>query len=207
MLIKFKILISIILLGGFSWGSLADDKSQQLTSKQLLDNLEAGGHIIYMRHAATERTQKDVGKDRLDSCEKQRNLSEFGREQAKNIGNIITDLNIPIGDVYTSPYCRCKDTAKLAFGKMNVENDLQFSISKLDKESKFLAQRLKEMMQGANTINGNVVFVGHTSNLKEAYGIWPKPEAVLVIFKKINDKITYQGMIKPDQLLSTLESL
>ena len=134
------------------------------------------------------------------SCDKQRNLSEDGRVQAKAIGEVISDLQLPIGEVFSSPYCRCKETAQLTFGKYQVIDDLQFSISKSDEESKFLGDQLKSLMLNTPPTKTNVVFVGHTSNLKEGLGVWPKPEGVLVVFKKVDDEITFKGMIKPNEI-------
>ena len=108
-------------------------------------------------------------------------------------------LGIPIGRVYSSPYCRCKDTARLAFGNFTIENDLQFSISKDQEESDRLGRRLFQMMLQAPAGPENTVFVGHTANLRDGLGIWPKPEGVLVIFERQGSDIKLRGMIHPDQ--------
>ena len=180
--------------------SLALAQAKELPVSELINELQGGGHIIYMRHAKTDHNQRDVGNDRLLSCDKQRNLSEDGRLQAKEIGKVISNLQLPIGEVFTSPYCRCKETAQLTFGKYQIIDDLQFSISKSDEESKFLGDQLKSLMLNTPPTKTNIVFVGHTSNLKEGLGVWPKPEGVLVVFKKVDDEITYKGMIKPNEI-------
>lgn len=95
---------------------------------------------------------------------------------------------------------RCKDTAELAFGKLNIEMDLQFSISKSEDESRALGNRLRSLMLEADSSNGNTVFVGHTSNLRDGLGIWPKPEGVVVVFEKLNEEIIFKGMITPDKM-------
>ena len=43
-----------------------------LSNDELIKGLQAGGHIIYMRHAKTNHNEKDKGHDRLKSCDKQR---------------------------------------------------------------------------------------------------------------------------------------
>jgi phosphohistidine phosphatase SixA len=197
-----KIVVFLFLLSSFTRLTFAVDNPQGASASKLLDYLREGGHIIYMRHAKTDHSQKDRGANRLESCTMQRNLSDEGRRQAQKIGEVIVAQGIPIGDVYTSPYCRCKETAELTFSKLQVENDLQFSISKSQDESKYLGDRLKDMMLNADTTNGNAVFVGHTSNLKEGLGVWPKPEGVLVVFKKEDNKLTFKGIITPDALMS-----
>ena len=165
---------------------------------ELINSLQTGGHIIYMRHGMTNHEQKDNTQDFTD-CTQQRNLSDSGREQLKIIGKAIRELKIPIGDVLSSPYCRAKHTADITFGKFTVESKLQFSISKNLEESQRLGEQLKQMMYQASTENSNAVFVGHTSNLRDGLGIWPKPEGVIVVFKKQQGKLLFLGMIKPNE--------
>jgi phosphohistidine phosphatase SixA len=165
----------------------------------LIKDLQSGGHIIYMRHGPTTRDQKDSLEKSFDDCRTQRNLSESGRKMVSAIGQAAENLQIPIGQVFSSPYCRCKDTAQLAFKRFIVEQDLQFSMSKDKKESKALGERLKTMMLETPSNTHNTIFVGHTSNLREGLGVWPKPEGVWTVFKKVNNEILYKGMIKPDQ--------
>ena len=173
--------------------------SEVLSAPELIKALQSGGHIIYMRHGETDISQKDMSRDSFDDCSSQRNLSEKGRADVKKIGDSILDLKIPIGHVTSSPYCRTKDTAKLAFGEFDVELNLQFSISKNKAEAKKLGEQLFSMMLDTEITDKNEVFVGHTANLKDGLGIWPKPEGVMAIFKKQDGKIIFKGMVKPDE--------
>ncbi len=90
---------------------------QIYSTSELIHKLQSGGHIIYMRHGKT--TKKKVKRDKkaidFSRCETQRNLSVEGRTQVKEIGIAMKTLNIPIGDVTSSPYCRTIDTAKAVF--------------------------------------------------------------------------------------------
>ena len=164
----------------------------------LIKALQSGGYIIYMRHGLTDHTTRDMNDQNFDDCSRQRNLSSKGRMEVQQIGRRMNALGIPIGDVSSSPYCRCKDTARLAFGRLHVEPDLRFSITKDEQESKRLGERLYAMMMNSEAGSKNVVFVGHTSNLRDGLGIWPKPEAVIVVFQKQEDELVYKGMIPPD---------
>ena len=170
-------------------------EASSLSISELINGLQSGGYIIYMRHGMTNHEQKDNTHDFTD-CTQQRNLSDSGRKQVKKIGQTIQALKIPIGDVLSSPYCRAKDTARITFGKFSIEPKLQFSISKNEEESQLLGKQLKQMMFKARTEQQNAVFVGHTSNLRDGLGVWPKPEGVIVIFKKFNDQLHFIGMIK-----------
>ena len=173
--------------------------SEILPTSDLIKALQSGGHIIYMRHGKTDHGQKDVNRHNLEDCNGQRNLSAEGREEMERVGRSIKALKIPVAEVLSSPYCRCKDTARLAFGSFHIEKDLYFSISKDEAESKYLGERLYDMMMNADTSSSNVVFVGHTANLKDGLGIWPKPEGVAAVFQKEDDELVHRGMIKPDE--------
>ena len=165
--------------------------------EQLVAALQSGGHIIYMRHSITNHDQHDLITEVLDDCSKQRDLSAEGRALATMIGNEITQLAIPIGQVYSSPYCRTKETAQLTFKQFDVVSDLAFSFRKDEYESKRLGEQLRSMMLKTTLTSDNTVLVGHTSNLRDGLGIWPKPEGVWVIFKKTEQGINYLGMITP----------
>ncbi len=164
---------------------------------QLVSALQSGGHIIYMRHSITQHAVENQVTEVLGDCTKQRNLSVEGQALATMIANKITQLAIPIGQVYSSPYCRAKDTADLTFKQFDVVSDLAFSFRKDEHESRQLGEKLRAMMLKTTLTADNTVFVGHTSNLRDGLGIWPKPEGVWVIFKKTEQGINYLGMIRP----------
>ncbi|RDY71399.1 histidine phosphatase family protein [Halobacillus trueperi] len=82
----------------------------------LLEKLQEGGYTLYVRHG-----EANVGMDQPDfsfqDCSAQRNLSEKGRTQAERYGHAIRRLNIPVASpVFTSPFCRAKESAIRAFG-------------------------------------------------------------------------------------------
>ena len=189
----------LISLGIISIGYTADQTQPNNSAPAILiQEIQRGGHILYVRHGVTDHSQKDEFPPQLDDCSTQRNLSDVGREKLKKISAMIQQLEIPIGNVFSSPYCGCKETAQLVFGKYTIEPDLQFSISKNKEESIHLGEKLRAMMMAMKPGSKNDVFVGHTSNLKDGLGVWPKPEAVIVVFQKTKDKIMLKGMIEPD---------
>ena len=80
--------------------------------------LKSGGYIVYFRHAATDFSQNDEKMRDFDDCANQRNLIDSGRDQARSIGAAWKRLGIPVGAVVASPYCRTRETARLAFGRV-----------------------------------------------------------------------------------------
>src|SRR5262245_18181258 len=89
----------------------------------IMRELREGRLVLVLRHAATE-TRIDDMEESLRSCDLQRNLSEVGRKEAREIGAAIRRLEIPIGDVRASPMCRTFETAELAFGRAQRDLDL-----------------------------------------------------------------------------------
>ncbi len=82
--------------------------------------LARGPHVLLMRHAITEPGVGDPPGYRLDDCASQRNLSAEGREQSRRIGAALRAAGVTLGEVRASAWCRCRDTAQLAFGRHEV---------------------------------------------------------------------------------------
>ena len=102
--------------------------------------------MLYLRHGATEHIKVDRTKIQLDDCTTQRNLSSVGREQSRQTGVAFDKLDIHVGKVLSSPYCRCRDTGTLAFKKVEVSNDLYFAIGASEEETIRLRDKLREML-------------------------------------------------------------
>jgi len=77
--------------------------------------MQAGGVAILLRHAVTEPGVGDPPGYRLDDCATQRNLSAEGRAQAARIGRMLRERGVQVDAVLSSRWCRCLDTARLAF--------------------------------------------------------------------------------------------
>ena len=90
--------------------------SNLYSNERLINELKAGEKIILIRHALAPGSGDPINFD-LNNCSTQRNLNTEGIQQSKKIGNFFTENKIPIGQVFSSEWCRCKDTAKYAFRK------------------------------------------------------------------------------------------
>lgn len=82
--------------------------------------LRAGACVVVLRHARTDPGIGDPPGFRLDRCSTQRNLSAEGRAQAERIGQWFKSRGLEPSAVQSSAWCRCKDTADLAFGRHKV---------------------------------------------------------------------------------------
>ena len=89
----------------------------------IVDKMRAGGLVLYMRHTSTDFSKNDAAMKSYEDCANQRNLTEKGRAEAREIGAQVKRLGIPIGEVLASPFCRTMETARLAFGKARAMNE------------------------------------------------------------------------------------
>lgn len=89
-------------------------------TEPLATRLRSGACVVLLRHAQTVPGIGDPPDFRLDQCSTQRNLSEEGRLQAGRIGQWFTSRGLLPRTVQSSAWCRCKDTADLAFGRHKV---------------------------------------------------------------------------------------
>lgn len=157
--------------------------------------LQRGGYVMYLRHAQTDPDTDDVEPVDLQKCAGQRNLSAEGQDQARQIGRGIAALGIKVSQVFSSPYCRCRDTARLAFGQVTLVNDLQSALLKPQAQVRHLGAALRRLLQTVPPNGTNSVIVGHPSNLKEAVGIWPQPHGAIYVFQPLGDDARFVGRI------------
>ena len=193
----FLIAINALALSTIS-NAKSDIAPKYQNPDQILAQLKKGGYVIYLRHHATRRDQEDTDKKNLKNCKTQRNLSDAGRKGSEDIGKAFLKLGIKVSSVVSSPYCRCIDTAKLAFKETSINEDLHFSIGVDKKERERRAKALRMLLDIPPTKGTNSIIVSHTANLKEAKNIWPKPEGVMHIFlPRKGEEALYIGKIDP----------
>jgi phosphohistidine phosphatase SixA len=186
--------------GLLSAGQLVGDGAPKLSGPALVKELQKGGYIIYFRHGITANLgEKDVADSDLLECGRQRNLSDAGQAQTKEIGTAFRTLKIPVGEVYASPYCRCLDTARNIFGKGTKSRALHFAIHLRHSDRAKVTDELLDLLATTPPPGTNVAMVSHTANLQEAVGIWPKPEGVAHIFKPVGGgNFSYVGVMQPE---------
>jgi hypothetical protein len=108
-------------------------------------------------------------------------------------------LGIPVGAVISSPFCRTKENAQLAFGHYQVDPDLYFALNVDVSERDRLTHALRRMLSTPPTAASNTVIIAHSANLKESTGFWPKPEGVAYIFKPTGgDRFVPVAKVLPD---------
>ena len=151
---------------------------------ELILNLQSGGNIIFIRHALAPGTGDPENID-LNDCETQRNLNDKGIEQSKLIGDFFKNNNIPIDQVLSSEWCRCKDTARYAFDEFNTFKALNsFYDEKFFKNKKKQINNLKKFIDKWNG-KKNLVFVTHYVVILEMLGIGTSSSELVITDKKL----------------------
>ncbi len=160
-----------------AWAPAADG------SAQLWRLLRRGGHAILMRHARTVAGIGDPAGFRLEQCPTQRNLSEAGRMDAMRIGERFRHNGIPVATVLSSRWCRCLDTARLAFGRAEPAPMLDSMFrDKADARQRKLrdVRAYLSSAMGSAMGAGNIVFVTHDVNIQALVGRYLEPGEMAV---------------------------
>jgi len=129
--------------------------------------LRDGGNVLLMRHAQTESGIGDPPSFKLGDCSTQRNLSEAGREQARRVGAAFQQEKIALDEVRSSAWCRCVDTAELAFGRHTVWPLINSFFQQSGRES-----QTSEVLQALKSFKAprNLVLVTHQVNISALTG-------------------------------------
>ena len=187
------------------------DFVNKLDDDALASALRDGGHVIYIRHAKTNKDWGDqVSPDlNLADCSTQRRLSDEGKADAKQIGEGIKAAGIPVGDVISSDYCRAYNTADLAFGTYTKNSNLNFlpCVECTPEDYKEYAARVAPLLSAKPEAGKNTFLVGHddpfqgvTMPVVPENGIYPAPMGVAYVAKPLGDgKFDLVAKILPDQ--------
>ena len=172
----------------------------KLAGQALVDALKQGGYVILLRHTATEPVAPDPDLFDLSDCSTQRALSERGRSQAVLMGKAFRKLGIPVGEVLSSPYCRCQDTGKLAFGRVTPSEFLFVADGLTVADKSEWGGVVRKMLATPPKPGSNTVLITHTGTLLYSFGLSSRPEGVAHIFQPDESgTATYVGMMIPEQ--------
>ena len=126
--------------------------------------LKQGGKVVLLRHAHVD-IQEGMGRLTPGNCAAEVNLSPRGVKQAKRIGEAFRAHGIAVGEVLTSPYCRCVDTGRLAFGRATVAQYLMPPGVVSDSQAKLNDERvLQDILKHSGP--SNLVMITHTLNIE-----------------------------------------
>jgi hypothetical protein len=147
--------------------------------KETIAALKQGGHVIVFRHGATDNSQQDVAPLDFADMSKQRQLSDKGRQAAREIGEALKALNIPVGEVYTSRLNRAVETGKLMSGKdvtpvKELTDSGGGSAAAMARPggggNAELGRALRQLANTAPKAGTNTILITHKTNIGDAFG-------------------------------------
>lgn len=152
-------------------GAVADEKLWSL--------LRQGGQVVLIRHTVTTPGAGDPPGMKLEECGTQRNLSDEGRRHAGRIGAAWRKRAIPVERVVSSPWCRCLETARLAFGEPEVSR----ALSNLFGRAQNRDAQVREIRSliAAYRGKGNLVLVTHGSVVAPLTGLHPATGEMVIL--------------------------
>jgi len=152
------LLLCVVVLLALSAGRALGDDEQHIWAA-----LRQGGKVILLRHAHID-IREGIGRLAPGNCAAEVNLSSRGVKQAKRIGEAFRAHGIAVGEVSTSPYCRCIDTGRLAFGRATAVQYLMPPGIVSDDQARLNDERvLQDILRHRGP--SNVVIITHTLNI------------------------------------------
>jgi phosphohistidine phosphatase SixA len=182
--------------------------SAAANTPELISSLKQGGYVLVFRHTATDDSQKDIYPFKFDDMSAQRQLSEKGRDMARQIGTAIRELALPIGDVYTSRLNRAIEAGKLISGREVKPVDALTDSSNASASGMAnpagvnakAGQAVRQLVDAAPKAGTNTFLVTHKTNIADAFGkdTGDVQEGEAFVYKASGSgPATFAGRIKP----------
>ena len=154
-------------------------------SNSLINELKDGKKIIFIRHSYAPGNG-DPNNFSINDCSTQRNLNKKGIQQSKDIGNFFKNNRIPIDRIYSSEWCRCKDTAFYAFRYFKTKSFLNSFYDARFKKNK--NKQIIELKKYIKRWNGkkNLILITHYVVIDELLGVSSNSGEIIVSGLKFN---------------------
>ena len=170
-----SLLLNVLIFSLFSFHSHS--------SEQNWKPAQEGNKVLLIRHSLAPGGGDPTG-FKIDDCKTQRNLNRKGINQSKKIGKLFKKNKVPIDQVLSSQWCRCKDTAKYAFGKYEEFTALNSTFqSPFDKNE---GKQLKDLYSYVKKWNGNgknLVLITHYSIITAVTNAVPSSGEIVITDK------------------------
>ena len=163
-------------------------------SEQSWKIAQEGDKIILIRHSLAPGGGDPAG-FKVDDCKTQRNLNRTGINQSKKIGKLFKKNKVPVDQVLSSQWCRCKDTAKYAFGNFKEFTALNSTFqSPYDQNEAKQLKDLYAFVKDWNSNGKNLVLVTHYSIITAVTNAVPSSGELVITDKNFE----VLGTIKTD---------
>ncbi|WP_089938252.1 histidine phosphatase family protein [Candidatus Entotheonella palauensis] len=175
----------------FALVSLRGEVLANSDTTDLWPRLAQGGVAVLIRHALAPGFS-DPPTFKLGDCSTQRNLSDTGRRQARQIGAMFRQRGVTIGNVYTSQWCRCRDTAELLelgpVTPLPLLNSFFETREREQEQTEALARFLK-----TTPISHVIVLVTHQVNISALTGVYPASGEAVVVEAETSNALRVLG--------------
>jgi len=193
-----KWVVVLFLIGVALFDVAAAQSTAAIQGQALVAALREGGYNIYFRHAVADWSQSDQVSREGDwaSCEssRMRQLSEGGRKTAHAIGETFRTLQIPIGAVFASPYCRTVQTAShMQLGPVETTTDIMnMRVAEYFGGRSAIAERTRQRLSMPPKAGTNTVLV-------TAAGVYPQEAEAIVFRPDGNGSYSFVARISPKE--------
>ena len=173
---RFRISDKLAKITSQDYSEYGEKVKDRNVSLRILD----GGYILFFRHGERYKAEPHQALQTYDAYELNKNikaensyfkkfvcLNEEGKAQAKFIGEVFNDLKVPVGKVISSPSCRARQTANIAFGKIDViHNTLVHKSPWFEKDSDFYSNVKEVLLKHKPEKGKNIIVTAHNSVLE-----------------------------------------
>jgi len=171
--------------------------------RDIAQSLRAGGLVMVLRHGATFPDQADTDPLNFENIAAQRNLNDKGKALAKEFGESLRRLGVPVGKVYTSKYNRAYETAVLA-GFENIEKTADLTEGGLvvsPNENNRRAEAFRKALATPPSPRTDTILITHKPNILDALGKdwFDVKEGEASIFRPQNGSYTLVVRVQMDE--------
>lgn len=157
--------------------------------------LFSAGHTVLIRHATAPGTG-DPDNFRLGDCATQRNLDDRGREQARRLGARLRELGVNDRAVYTSRWCRCRETAELLnVGPVEPLDGLNSFFGNRYTEQEVMP-RLRAFLRDA-PLDPPPILVTHQVNITALTGVYPREGEMIAVAVAGDGSVRVVARLRP----------
>lgn len=169
--------------------------SQPMAAEEgaLWNAIRTGAAFAIMRHELAPGTG-DPDNFQIGDCNTQRNLNDTGRSRAVATGKRFRDNGIERAEIYTSQWCRCRETAEL-LGLGDVEDLPALNSFFQDYEQRApQTDRLKAWLENRDA-KSPLVLVTHQVNIRALTGESTSSGQIIVAQRRSDGAIEVLGKL------------
>ncbi len=191
--LSIKVILAALLVVPMS---LPGQSSSAATPTQLWDAVKAGNAVVLIRHALAPGTGDPSNFD-VNDCRTQRNLSDTGRAQAREMGNLFRANGIAAARVLSSQWCRCMETSELmALGAVEAFPTVN-SFFRNRAQSGPQTTALSDWIKAAD-LSTPTIFVTHQVNITALTDIFPSSGEFVFVARGQTGDLSVLGTIETD---------